>query len=386
MITVLYVWRSMAILGGIERSISIKINWLVSHGYNVVLVTYEQGPHPLSFNLHPDVRVIDLSTPFYSLSKYSLCRRWFYFLQMKSVFFKRLENVAQDVHPDVVITIAGCMNVIKEIYNACRNSKLIIESHETFFSVVKEPIYVSNPILHFVAKYYDRNLLRFVGRFDRLVSLTCGDADEWRKHISTQIEVIPNPLTYELFSLKDKSKNTSFRIISAGRLEEVKGFDRLVNAFAMIEDKCPKWRVDIFGKGSCENNLRNLIVNCHLEDRIAILPPTNDIFTEYQNSDFYVLSSLHEGLGMVLLEAMACGIPCVSFNCDYGPREIIVDGVTGMLVEEGNVEKLAEAILWMIEHHDERVNMGKKACEEIKKYRVDIIMQNWVKLFDELIK
>jgi glycosyltransferase involved in cell wall biosynthesis len=89
---------------------------------------------------------------------------------------------------------------------------------------------------------------------------------------------------------------------------------------------------------------------------------------------------------LVLLEAMACGIPCVSFNCDYGPREIIVDKVTGILVEDGNVEKLAQEILWMVEHHKERLEMGNNACEAIKKYRVDTIMQKWTILFDELFQ
>ena len=233
-------------------------------------------------------------------------------------------------------------------------------------------------------RFYDKQNLRYVNRFDRMVCLTHGDAEEWRKHISTKIEVIPNPLTYIPFSLKQKTTKTLFRIISVGRLEEVKGFDRLIKAFAMIEKKCTKWRIDIFGKGSCEDDLRKLIAYYRLEDRISIQPPTNDIFTEYQNSDFYVLTSYHEGLGMVLLEAMACGIPCVSFNCDYGPREIIVNGETGLLVEDGDVEKLAKTILWMMEHPEERFEMGKKACEVTKKYQIDAIMPSWINLFNDL--
>ena len=386
MVTVLYVWRSMAILAGIERAISIKINWLASHGYKVVLVTYEQGSHPLAFSLHPDVRVFDLKTPFHVLSKYPIYKRWLYYLRMKSVFLRRLRDVIEDVHPDVVLTIAGCMNVIKEIYKACSFSKLIIESHETFFSVIKEPMYINNPILKIFSKIYDKRCLYYIDHFDRLVSLTYGDVGEWRKHISIPLNVIPNPIPHYPFSLNERTNNTYFRIISAGRLEEVKGFDRLIKAFAIIEKKCPKWRVDIFGKGSCEDELRKLIASYHLEKRIKILPPTNNIYSEYQNSDFYVLSSYHEGLGMVLLEAMACGIPCVSFNCDYGPREIIVDKVTGILVEDGNVEKLAQEILWMVEHHKERLEMGNNACEAIKKYSVDTIMQKWTILFDELFQ
>lgn len=382
--TVLYIWRSMALLAGIERTLSSKINWLASHGFKVLLITYEQGPHPIILPLHPNVIIIDLKTPFYSLSRYPLYIRYYKYLQMKSIFYKRLRDVVIEYRPDIVLTIAGCMNVIKEIYKACHNSKMIIESHETFFSVIKEPMYMPYPFLHYFARLYDNLNLRFVNRFDRMVCLTRGDAKEWRKHISTKIEVIPNPLKYIPFSLKQKTTKTLFRIISVGRLEEVKGFDRLIKAFSMIEDKCTEWRIDIFGKGSCEDDLRKLIAYYRLEDRISIQPPTNDIFTEYLNSDFYVLTSYHEGLGMVLLEAMACGIPCVSFNCDYGPREIIVNGETGLLVEDGDVEKLAKAILWMMEHPEERFEMGKKACEVTKKYQIDAIMPSWINLFNDL--
>lgn len=382
--TILYVWRSMALLAGIERVICIKLNWLVSHGYKVVLVTYEQGSHPVIQPLHPDVTIIDLRTPFYSLSKYPLNSRLLKYIKMKNCFYKRLKEVVKEYRPDLVITIAGSMNVIKEIYRACHNSKLIIESHETFFSVMKETQYNSSLLLRNIAKLYDKRNLNIINHFDRMVCLTYGDASEWHKHVSTKIEVIPNPLdTFPI--LGDNSiKETHFRLISAGRIEDVKGYDRLINAFALIADYCPNWRLDIYGKGSREDFLRKLIAHFRLENRIAIFPPTNRIYTEYMNSDIYVLSSLHEGLGMVLLEAMSCGISCVAFNCDYGPREIIQDGVTGLLVEDGNVEKLAQAMIWMIEHPKERIEMGIKARESVAKYHINTIMPIWIKLFNEL--
>lgn len=372
----------MAILGGVESVISTKINWLASHGYKVVLVTYEQCSHPIVYSLHPDIKTIDIRTPFYSLSKYPLYLRYFMYLRMRVAFQTRLKTVIKEVHPEVVLTIANCMNVIKDIYKACKGSTLIIESHETYFSVMKEYIYGKRSFLRLVAKLYDRHNLKYLNRFDRMITLTQGDAKEWREHIFTPIEVIPNPLADYPFSLRKKYENTFFRIISAGRLEDVKGFDRLIKAFAIIEDKCPRWHIDIFGKGSCEGELRKLIASYHLDNRIKILPPTNNIYSEYLNSDFYVLSSQHEGLGMVLLEAMACGIPCVSFNCDYGPREIIIDRETGLLVENGNIEKLALAMLWMIDHQDERLKMGKRARDSVKRYQTNIIMEKWVNLYN----
>ena len=381
--TILYIWRSMALLGGIERVLSIKINWLASHGYKVILVTYEQGCHPIILSLHPNVTIININTPIYSLSKYPLFLRYFKYIRMKATFQSRLKDIFEEFHPDIVLTIAYCMNVIKEIYKSCKHAKIIMESHETYHSVTKEYMYISNPVLRIAAKLYDNQNINILNRLSRIVTLTQGDADEWRKHISTPIEIIPNPLTHYPASITN-SQRPYCRIIAAGRIENVKGFDKLIKAFAIIADKCPQWRVDIFGKGSKESCLQSLIAQYRLENRIAILPPTKDIYIEYQKSDFYVLSSQHEGLGMVLLEAMSCGIPCLSFDCDYGPREIIKNGVTGLLVENGNNVKLAEGILWMINHPYERIQMGEKARESVKRYQTDYIMLQWIELFNLL--
>ena len=380
--TILYIWRSMASLAGVERVLSMKINWLASHGYKVILVTYEQGLHSIVLPIHPNVKIIDLKTPFYKLSQYPLCHRYFKYLCMKEVFLNSLKEVIRDVHPDIVISIANSMNVMKEIYKASKGARLIIESHETFFSVMKEPVYLQHPILRIVAKLYDRQNLKYVNRFDRIVALTQGDADEWKKHVTTKIEVIPNPLAIP--QSVQITEETKFRMIAVGRLEEVKGFDHLIKAFAVIADKYPQWRLDIYGGGSCKDNLLSLITHQHLENQISILPPTSNIYAEYQDSDFYVLSSHHEGLGMVLMEAMACGIPCVAYNCDYGPKVLITDSI-GILVEESNIYKLADAMLWMIEHPQERKEMGKRARKTVGKYEKEKIMHTWEELFYSLL-
>ena len=111
--TILYVIKSMAMLAGTERAVSLKINWLASHGYKVVLVTYEQGYHPIILPLHPDVIVEDLKTPFFVIRKYSLFRRVFKFLRLKLIFRSRLRSVLEKIRPDIVLTTAYSLEVVK---------------------------------------------------------------------------------------------------------------------------------------------------------------------------------------------------------------------------------------------------------------------------------
>ena len=127
-----------------------------------------------------------------------------------------------------------------------------------------------------------------------------------------------------------------------------------------------------------------MISNYHLESRITINPSTSDIYSEYYQSDFLVLASRYEGYPLVLNEAMSCSLPCVAFRCKYGPEDAIVHGDNGLLVANGDTTKLAESILWLINHDEERLLMGDKARLSSARYKKDIIMKEWVKLFDEI--
>lgn len=380
---IMYIVKSMAMLAGTERVVSTKINWLAEHGYKVCLVTYEQGHHPLVLPIHPEVKILDLDVRFWGLHGLPLFQRYIKRIKMKFLIYVRLKQAIEDFRPDIILTTTYSLNIVEEIFKTRNGARLILESHETCCSVIKEYAYLSHSFLKFVAKLYDKQNLKYANKFDCLVTLTKGDADEWYKHLSLNIHVIPNPLKLIPIS-SNKTKELYYRLIAVGRLEKVKGFEYLIKAFALIADKCLMWRLDIFGDGSCKDKLKTLVANNKLESRIAILPTTHNIIDEYKKSDFFVLSSQHEGLGMVLLEAMSCGIPCVSFDCDYGPREIINDGVNGLLVDNGNINKLAQSILWMTEHHKERLLMGERAKNSVKRYQTDNVMQSWVALFDSL--
>ena len=158
----------------------------------------------------------------------------------------------------------------------------------------------------------------------------------------------------------------------------------LVKAFSMIASKCPQWYIDIYGSGDEKAMLCQLIADYNLQGRIVIHEPTTDIYREYQTSDFLVLSSRYEGFALVLLEAMACGIPCVAFRCKYGPGDVIHHGSDGLLANNGDIHALADGVLWMATHTEERLRMGKAARLTIENYRKEKIMNEWLDLFSHL--
>ncbi len=378
----LYVLKSFASKAGTERVVSDKINYLAEAGYEITLVTYEQGKHPHSFPLHPSISTIDLNTRFYTVSQQPVYKKLFSFLRLRRFFRIRLQKVVDDFEPDVIISTTYSFNLMDIILSIRTNAYQIVESHVACFSILESFMYRKNPIMHILAKWYGLYMLSWLKQCKVLVVLTDGDASEWRNYVP-RVEVIPNPVTIYPERIMSHDGNGK-RIICVGRLHEQKGFDLFIDAFSRISTQCPGWIVDIYGSGDDEQSLKDKIKNYHLERKIHINAPTASIFEEYQKSEFLVLSSRYEGFGLVLVEAMSCGIPCVSFRCKYGPEDIITHKKNGLLADDGDISDLANQILWMINHKDERLQMGKEARRSALIYEKTHIMRRWEYMFKNL--
>ncbi len=373
----------MAVRAGTERVISDKMNWLAEHGHRVSLVTYEQGNHPLAFSLHPDIMVNDLDTRFFTLSVLPFYRRIFEFYIMRNLFAKRLQRIVDETNPDVIVTTTYSLKLATDIVRLSTKACNVMESHTACFSVGKEQDFQDKPVIKFFAKLFDKWYFRSVSSFDLLIVLTDGDGKDWSRY-TDNIKVIPNPVTY--YPEEIDPKKIYHRIICVARLTYQKGLDMLVDAFAKIGGKYPEWHVDIYGDGEDKEKLFAQINRLGLDDKINILPPTNNIYQEYQNSDFYVLSSRYEGYPLVLNEAMSCGTPCVAFRCKYGPEDAIVDKESGLLVKDGDVDELSKKMEWMIVHGQERLEMGKKARLSAARYKKDVVMQAWEQAYLSVMK
>ena len=381
---IMYVIKSFAMKAGVERVISDKMNFLVKNGYEVSFVTYEQGNHPYAFPIDSSIRHISLDARFFTLNRYPIWKRLIVRHQMRTNFKIGLQQAVDEISPDIIITTTYSMKVLDIILGLHTSAHRLIESHIACYTIRKTYDCRSNFFMRLLAEFYDRRAFMRICRFDKLIVLTKGDLEEWKRYMNNVV-IIPNPVTIYPNTIS-KHEVLFHRIIAVGRLHEQKGFDMLIDAFALISDRCPKWHVDIIGSGDDYQSLWDRINIKGLAGRINIIPPTDQIYLEYLKSDFYVLSSRYEGYPLVLNEAMSCEIPCVAFRCKYGPEDAIQHRVDGLLARNGDVEDLAQQILWMIEHPKEMIEMGRAARIKAKSYLPEVIMSRWDSLFLSVVK
>lgn len=221
-------------------------------------------------------------------------------------------------------------------------------------------------------------------RLDAVSVLTESDARAYRSALGeTRVRIarIPNALAG---TLHERSSLERPLVVAAGRLVKSKGFDQLIEAFAAVAAVHPDWRLRIFGSGTEREALRKLIHARHLYNHVYLMGATTQLDHELAKASMFVLSSRHEGFGMVLAEAMSHGVPVISYDCPQGPKEIISEGEDGLLVPPQNISALSSAINSLIEDEGKRNCMGEKAAESARRYDMDHILPQWEELFMEL--
>jgi glycosyltransferase involved in cell wall biosynthesis len=225
---------------------------------------------------------------------------------------------------------------------------------------------------------------RHGGRLDAFLALTRRDAKRYRRLLGgrTPVRRMTNgtPAWHG-----EHSTLTSKVVVAAGRLEPSKGFDLLVTAWQQVAAKHADWTLRIYGDGSKRGELEQQIDELGLRGRVSLEGYTTSLQDEMAKASLFVLSSRAEGYGMVLVEAMACGVPVVSTNCPTGPRDIITPGVDGLLVPNKDVDALAKAIIEMIELDDDRRReMGAAALAKAEERSQTAVSAEWDNLLERL--
>lgn len=367
------------IVGGLERTLTDKANYLVQKNHEIMLLTYKQGDETIYYDVDPRVIQKDINCPIHTLYKVPFYRRLAEYNNLRNRFRIRLKDTINNFYPDViVVTIPYSEEFIYDIIRVAPPVKVIIESHLSSAYDAKGKSFTEC----LLSKLYP--LKNAVQKADLLIALTEHDARYWHKCHMSRVKVVPNPITHYPESL-DHKEIVKKRIIAVGRYSVQKSFNRLIDAFSLLAPKFPEWSVDIFGEGPLRDKMQQQIDRLGQTERIHLLPPTHEIYSEYQQSQFFVLSSDFEGFGLVIVEAMACGIPVVATDCPYGPSEIIDDGETGLLAKM-SVKDLAEKMEWMIMHDEERKVMGMRAYRAVARYRKEIVMPKWEKTYLSVIR
>jgi len=366
--------------GGIGRVTSIKANWFAEHGHEVWVVTANQGVEQDYYELHPSVKRKDFAIGFQlGIDNGNLLMKFARKIGKMHRYRRELEQFIYEMKPDIVVSTFT--NDSDFLYKLKDGSKKVLEfhfSHEGFKSQMKYgPQTLKNKLL---LTYRLRKHERIARKYDAFVVLTHEDAEAWKGY--DNLHVIHNMLSFET---PEVSTCMEKRVIAVGRLDFQKKFDRLVDIWALVNKECPEWRLDIFGQGPDRKNLMQRIVEKGLSDSISIKGPTRNIIKEYASSSILAMTSTYEGWGLVLTEAMSVGVPCVAYACKCGPRDIIVDGKNGYIIEEGDKETFAQRLVELMKNDELRQEMAGNAKESSRKYSVDNIMEQWLALFSKMI-
>lgn len=369
----LYCIPSLMNCGGTERVLTTRLNYLAEHSsYPLYIVTTERQLTKPYFELNPKISVINLDINFEDDN--TLTSKILNYRRRLRLYKAKLSELIQEIKPDVVTSLLS--HEIDFLSKFNDGSAKIGENHfnRNFrYSFVKNN--TKNILRRIIAKYRDFTLGYKVNKLDALVTLTQNDADAWPNTVKKF--VIPNP---QSFVQGRKATGGSKQIVAAGRLTKQKGFDLLLDAWNLLYSSHPEWSLTIYGEGNERENLQSLIQSKGIKNA-CIHPFVPNIQEKFITSEFYVLSSRFEGFGLVIIEAMECGLPVVAFDCQSGPSEIISDGKDGILVRSGDVYALADAMRCLIEDDKLRSAMRLSAIEKARHYSIDNIMNKWINLY-----
>ena len=463
---IMYCIRGLHNSGGMERVLSVKANLLASRGHEVSIVVLRLKGRKPFFPIDPSVNIVDLSAPYLSLPGHpssanatsdsprttvssavdstsspatgsartessaspassaagsapnpascSAIREnsaspvssaagitsvpsTMAAERLKGSVRERLSRVVEMLDPDVCVSLCG--PEVRILPAVAGGRPCVAEYH---FSHDKFYRKYGGIFMYPYAWLRTHMLERAVSEYDCMVTLTEHDLPIWKRHCR-RVERIFNPVTTPPGQV---SRLAEKRMIAVGRLEDQKNFKDLVSAWSIVAERCPDWRLEIFGEGKLEHALRSQIARLGLTGSVILRGVVKDIASEYSNSSALLMTSLHEGFPLALVEASSFGLPLISYDCPTGPSEIIVDagdggGVgnvpeatldqaagntpNGYLVPVGDVRTLADRICRIASDDNLRLRLGAASKASSRRFTPETIISAWEHLFSSLL-
>lgn len=348
-------------------------NQLAARGHEVVLATHLKRH---VYHIDDNVKLIDSRDWQYDTSKGNIIVRVYKKIFNRYLDYKNLKRIIKEEKPELVMSFL--IQWLWQIILICKGRIPIIFASRNAFEMTLGRV-----------DWFTKNVLF---KFADVVSVTSYYDVAYLHKRYKQVVTVPNPLRYEPLTpdVFEHTFNARKNILACGRITSQKGFHHLVLAFAKIASKYPGWDIDISGKKGIDDKyesfLKETIGNTALEDRVHFIGFNMDIDRVMREHSIFCLSSNNEGFPNVLNEAMAMGCACVSYDIVTGPREIIIDGLDGVIVENKNIDALSEALEEMIADEEKRYNFGLKAIEDIQRFRCDVVIGRWEQLLNNIIK
>lgn len=363
--------------GGMERVLLNKVTYLSQLlGWEVAVVTTDQHQRPSFYPFPEKVRMTDLDINYSDDNDKGAWKKITGYLRKRKEHKRKLTALLLKEKPDIVVSLYPSeSSFIPDIKDGSRK---VLELHYCKFFRLQ---YGRKGLLGWIDKLRTRQDEQIVRRFDKFVVLTNEDRGYWGD--LPNIEVIPNAAMHVSDAYSDVMNK---RVIAVGRLDYQKGFDRLIQAWELVQHtgKFTDWKLDIFGQGEWREMLQQMIDKAELQNTVCLNRPTKQIGEEYVKSDMLVVSSNYEGFPMVMIEAMACGLPVVSFDYKCGPKDIIQSGINGLLVPNGDIQALADAMMKVMEDEAYRKMLSLNARKVVDTYSEQAVMAQWIRLFTSI--
>ena len=335
-------------------------NAWAGRGHRVTVVTLNGDPS--FYPLAPGVEHCALGV---ACPSHSLAERWINNLRR----MRGLRRTIHRVDPDVVISFLDATNVVTLLATIGFKVPVIVCEHN-------DPSQRYCPLAWRILR-----LLTYP--FAEAVTFLTRDAlENMRWLVGERGRVMPNPVSVPDGDDEPVATNPVRRIIAMGRLEPVKGFDYLLNAFHQVAKTHPDWVLVILGEGRLRRQLEQQIEQLGLSVRVDLHGRVQDPFRWLRSGDLFVMSSRFEAFPCALCEAMACGLPAISFDCPSGPRAIIRDGIDGVLVFAADTNALAAAMERLMSDASERRRLASRAPEVLQRFSLESVLRRWDELFD----
>ncbi|MBU8883065.1 glycosyltransferase family 4 protein [Kaistella sp. DKR-2] len=360
----LYITNGITGSGGLERVLSVKASLLAEeYGYEVHLLSLNEAGKSAFFNFSDQISRHSVSVEGNTL----------HYLRQ---YVGGIRRKVKEIKPDV---ISVCDDGLKSFFLPKIIGNKIPVIYERHVSQLIENGKGQNELEKLMSSLKFRMMNRLAKSFDRFVVLTDGNTKEWNLN---NLVVIPNPLPFYPEQVSSLHRR---KVIAVGKQSYQKAYDLLLESWNQLPAKLKDWELHIFGKKEESLQLPALAQKMGIAETVFFHSPEKNIEARFLESSVFVLSSRYEGFGMVIIEAMACGLPVVSFDCPHGPADIITDGKDGFLAENGNTEKLSEHLATLMNSAELRQRLGTEGRKTAQNYRPEVIVQQWNCLFKSLL-